>query len=95
MINTDMRYYSYSTIGTADGYGQPLMSNEPVGKIKISIHLTSQAIQENALYSGATYVGLTMAAVDDSFVIHYKDKNLKVLYVNSYGRYNQVFMAEM
>lgn len=95
MINADMRFYSYSTFGTPDEYGQPVMSEAVLGGIKMSIHLTSQSIQENALYSGATYVGLTMAQVDDSFVIHYKDKKLKVLYVNPYGRYNQVFMAEM
>lgn len=95
MINADMRLYSYSTFGTDDKYGQPILSEDPVGEIKMSIHLTSQAIQENALYSGATYIGLTMANVDDSFVIHYGTKNLKVLYVNPYGRYNQVFMAEM
>lgn len=95
MINTDMRLYSYSTIGTNDEYGQPVMSEEPVGEIKMSIHLTSQSIQENALYSGATYVGLTMANADDSFIINYGTKKLKVLYVNPYGRYKQVFMAEM
>jgi hypothetical protein len=95
MINADMRLYTYSTLGSCDEYGQPIQSKDPMGEIKMSIHLTSQSIQENALYSGATYVGLTMAQVDDSFVIHYKDKKLKVLYVNPYGRYNQVFMAEM
>lgn len=95
MITRDMRYYSYSTFGADNGYGQPALSNEPVGMIKISVHLLNQATQDNVLYNGATYVGLTMGAVDDSFVIHYKDKNLKVLYVNPYGRYKQVFLAEM
>lgn len=95
MINADMRYYSYSTFGTPDKYGQPTLSETVVGGIKMSVHLTNQSIQDNILYSGATYVGLTMAAVDDSFVIHYGTKKLKVLYVNPYGRYKQVFMAEM
>ena len=95
MINADMRYYSYSTFGTKDAYGQPMQSEGPVGKIKISVHLLNQATQDNILYNGATYIGLTMAEVDDSFVIHYGTKNLKVLYVNPYGRYKQVFMAEM
>lgn len=94
MINRDMRYYSYSTFGANDGYGQPMLS-EPVGEIKLSVHLLNQATQDNVLYNGATYVGLTMGTIDDSFVIHYGTKNLKVLYVNPYGRYKQVFMAEM
>ena len=94
MISRDMRYYSYSTFGANDKYGFPQLS-VPVGRIKISVHLLGQEKKDNVLYSDATYVGLTMNDVDDTFVIHYKDKKLKVLYVNPYGRYNQVFMAEM
>lgn len=95
MINAQMKRYSYSTIGAPDGYGQPTQSPVPVGEIKIAICSTEQHIQDNVLYSGASYIGLTHAAVDDSFVIHYGDIDLKVLYVNPFGRYKQVFMAEM
>ena len=95
MINAQMRRYSYSTIGGLDGYGQPTQSPVPVGEIKMSITLTDKSIQDNILYSNATYMGLTYHNVDDTYIIHYLDKNLKVLYVNPFGRYKQVFMAEM
>ena len=95
MINAQMRKYNYYTIGAPDGYGQPMQSQVPVGEIKMSITLTDKSIQDNILYSNATYMGLTMANVDDTYVINYGTEKLKVLYVNPFGRYKQVFMAEM
>ena len=95
MINAQMRKYNYSTIGGLDGYGQRTQSPVPVGEIKMYITLTDKSIQDNILYSNATYMGLTMANVDDTYVINYGTEKLKVLYVNPFGRYKQVFMAEM
>ena len=95
MINAQMRKYNYSTIGGLDDYGQPTQSPVPVGEIKMYITLTDKSIQDNILYSNATYMGLTMANVDDTYVINYGTEKLKVLYVNPFGRYKQVFMAEM
>ena len=94
MINANMRHYDYFTFGAENAYGQPQLSEEAVGSIKMSIETTAQSIQDNKLYSGATYVGLTHALVDDSFVISYGNKKLKVLYVNPKGRFKQVFMAD-
>lgn len=94
MINADMRLYNYFTLGTEDEYGQLVISNEPVGQIKMAINISSQAVQENINYTGATYVGLTHAKVDDTYVIEYGEERLKVLYVNNKGRLNQVFMAK-
>lgn len=93
MINADMRLYNYFSLGEQDEYGQQTMSNEPVGQIKMVINISSQSVQDNINYTGATYVGLTHAKVDDTFVIEYGEERLKVLYVNSKGRLNQVFMA--
>lgn len=93
MINADMRLYNYFTLGTEDEYGQQTISNEPVGTIRMAINVSSQAVQDNINYTGATYVGLTHAKVDDTFVIEYGEERLKVLYVNTKGRLNQVFMA--
>lgn len=94
MINTNMRYYSYSTFGANDSYGQPQLS-EPVGTIKMNISLVNQTIQGNIKYTDAEYVGLTKAEVDDTYVIDYGEEKLKVLYVNPFGRYKQVFLARM
>ena len=94
MINADMRIYNYFTYGEPDEYGQPILSKEPVGTIKMAINTTSQSIQDNIKYKGATYMGLTHdAKVDDTYVIEYGNEQLKVLYVNPHGRLRQVFMA--
>ena len=94
MINADMRFYDYFTYGEKDSYGQPQLS-EKQGTVKMSINTTSQRIQESIQYKGATYIGLTHAAIDDSYVIQYGEVKLKVLYVTPKGRYKQVFMEEL
>lgn len=94
MINTDMRYYSYFTFGTDDGYGQAKLSSSPVGTIKMAINTTSQSVQDNINYKNSQYIGLTMAEVNDTYVIKYGNERLKVLYVNPKGRYKQVFLSK-
>lgn len=95
MINANMKSYSYFAFGAEDKYGQPELSKEPVGTIKMAIEITSQTIQDNINYSGAQYIGFTLGEINDSHVIKYGDQELKVLYVNPRGRFKQVFMAEM
>lgn len=92
MINTNMRYYSYSTLGENDAYGQP-QASPSTGQIKMSISLISQTIGDNVKYKDATYIGLTQANVDDTYIINYGEEQLKVLYVNKDGRYKQVYMS--
>ena len=94
MIN-DFRTYDYFTFGQNDGYGQPQLSTNPQGQVKISIFTTSQSIQNNINYSNAQYIGFTHAKVNDTYVIEYEGKKLKVLYVNTQGRYTQVYMSEI
>lgn len=94
MINADMRLYNYFTLGTENEYGQQTISDEPVGQVRMAINISSQVVQDNINYTGATYVGLTHAKVDDTYVIEYGEERLKVLYVNNKGRLNQVFMAQ-
>ena len=71
-------------------------NGEPVvqGTVKMAINITSQSVQDNINYNQAAYIGLTYAPVSDTYVIQYGDKKLKVLYVNTLGRYNQVFMGD-
>jgi hypothetical protein len=95
MINADMRFYDYFTLGASDSYGQPTLSTEPVGQIKMTINISSQTTQDNVLYKNCTYVGLTNAPIDDTYIIDYQGERLKVLYINPKGRYKQVFMAGM
>ena len=101
MINANMRAYEYYLYGDKDSYGQQKLitneSGEPAvqGLIDISITITAQSIQDNINYKNATYLGLTLDAIDDSYVIQYGELKLKVLYVNAQGRITQVFMSEI
>lgn len=93
MINCDMRSYNYFTLGDDNGYGSPQLSTEPKGTLKMAVHTTSQSVQDNIQYKGATYIGLTHDYVDDSYVIALGETKLKVLYVQPRGRFKQVFMT--
>ena len=95
MITTDMRLYDYYRYEGKDAYAQPVLSKERKGVVKMTINTTSQSVQENINYTGATYLGLTYALLDDTYVIQYGEKKLKVLYVSPKGRLKQVFLAEI
>lgn len=95
MINADMRNYDYYLYAEEDSYGQLKLSEDVKGTIKMAINITSQSVQDNINYKDSQYMGLTMAQVDDNYVIQYGNERLKVLYVNPRGRYKQVFMAAL
>lgn len=98
MINADMRLYNYFTLGKKNSYGEltlPAADAEPKGSIKMAINISSQSIQDNINYKDCSYVGLTHADVDDTYIIQYGNERLKVLYVNPKGRYTQVYMAKL
>lgn len=96
MIITDMKQYDFYTFGAYDEYGQPILSKEPMGKIKMAIYISSQSIQDNILFEDCAYIGLTTdAEVNSTYVIKYGEERLKVLYVNPQGRYKQVYMSRM
>ena len=96
MINAQMKPYSYYSYGTQDNYGQESLSSSPEGTVKMAINILSQSVQDNALYSGAQYIGLTYdKSITDMMVILYGTEKLKVQYVNPLGRMNQIFMARV
>lgn len=95
MINANMRIYDYYTFGDDNGYGQPTISTEAKGSVKMSITVSSQRVQDNIRYKGAEYIGLTHdAQINDTWVIAYGDERLKVLYVTP-TRLKQVFMTRV
>lgn len=97
MINSQFREYDYYLLPEKNNYGQQVLVEgaPPDGVVELAIYETSKGINENNLYSGAQYVGLTYAAIDDTYIIQYGDRRLKVLYVTPSNRYNQVFLARM
>ena len=95
MINADMRTYNFFTFGDNNGYGSPTISSEVKGTLKMAIYTTSQSVQDNIQYKGATYIGLTHDNVEDTYVIAFGSQKLKVLYVQPKGRFKQVFMTEL
>ena len=96
MIVANMRTYKYYTYGAPNAYGQPQLSKEPKGEIKLSIYTTSESVQANANYTNANYIGLTLDKnIDNTFVIEYGEERLKVLYTGKQGRFIQVFLAKI
>lgn len=96
MINTNFRTYDFFTFGELDSYGQPKLSSEPVGQVKMAITQTSQNVQDNVLYTNASYMGLTHdKQVNDTYVVDYNGTKLKVLYVSGQGRLRAAFMAKV
>lgn len=96
-----MRNYDYYLYGEENAYGQKTLisdeNNEPIkqGTVKMAISITSQSVQDNINYKDSQYMGLTMANVDDTYVIQYGNERIKVLYVNPHGRHKQVFMGAL
>lgn len=96
MINAQMREYDYFTFGVKDAYGQKVPSTTKAGSVKMAINIASQSVQDNSLYSGTQFIGLTMdKTINDKCVIQYGAEKLKVLYVNPLGRYSQLYLARL
>lgn len=93
MINAQMRNYDYYIYGELDAYGIPTLSDKE-GTVKMAINVLSKSVKDSALYSEASYIGLTSdTQINDKYVIAFGDEKLKVLYVYPFGRLTQVFMA--
>lgn len=95
MINAQIRNYPFYLLEDKNEYGQPTVSTEPQGNIKMCINIASQSVQDNILYSNAQYVGLTRSQITDKYIIQYGDDKLKVLYINPIGRMTQVFLSKV
>lgn len=95
MINADMRVYDYFTYNETDAYGQPQLSEDVQGTIKMAIYIASQGIKDSVAYAGTEYVGMTHADIDDKYVIKYGASKLKVLYINPRGTWKQVYLTRM
>ena len=89
----NMRLYDFYLLGENNEYGAPTLPDKAQGKIKIFISISSQSVQDNVLYQDCSYVGITQdKAINDKYIIQFGEERLKVLYVNSQGRFTQVFL---
>ena len=97
MINTDMRDYNYYLYEDENGYGQPTLSKDIKGTIKMVIHDSNKSITGNIEYSGGDYIGLTYDKnINDKYAIQYGDYKLKVLYTVSCPKHlTQVMMRKV
>lgn len=100
MISSNMRTYDYYLLGDDNGYGQITLKRDdnanPIkqGEVKLSITTLTKTVTDDIRYSDASYLGLTHDKnIDDTYVIQYGQDLLKVQYVNTDGRYTQVFMS--
>lgn len=101
MINAQFRLYDYFSFGDPNSYGVPELIKDQngapavQGTIRMAINLTSQTVQDNISYKDAQYIGFTFGTITDKDVIDFNGQKLKVLYVNSFGRYKQVFLKQI
>lgn len=95
MINARMKQYEYYLYTDANEYGQPQITEEAQGTIKMAISITSQSVQDNINYKDAQYIGLTLNEINDKYIIQYGEEKLKVLFVYGGGRYKQVFLQRI
>ncbi|MBQ0088116.1 MAG: hypothetical protein KBT27_02150 [Prevotellaceae bacterium] len=98
MINADFRSYNYYKYGTKNAYGEEVVDyTAAAGQIVLAIYLVGQELSGNINYKDASYVGfaLTTTAIDETYVINYGGKKLKVLYVFPGRIYKHIALAEI
>ena len=97
-MEQNMKIYDYFVYGENDAYGQPQLSEDVKGQVKMAVYVSNKSVQDNINYQNANYVGLTNDRnIDDSYVIQYGEERLKVLYTVDAGarHYMQVFMSKV
>ena len=97
MINVDMKEYNFYLYGDKNAYGQPTLSEETQGVVKMAIYSSNKSLTGSVDYTGGDYVGLTRNnEITDKYVIQYGDVKLKVLYTIVCPRHlTQVMMSEV
>lgn len=94
-IATNLKEYDYFEYGKQDKYGQEILNQSPSGKVKASITLLNQSVENTPLYNEIQYVGLTHSnAIKENCVIAYGNKKLKVMNIVE-GRYNTLLLQDV
>lgn len=97
MISAKQKEYDFYLYDAVNGYGQPMLSEEVKGTIKMAIFNTTKSVQDGIKYSAEEYIGLTNDKnINDTYVIQYGEIKLKVLYTTPAPRLKvQVFMEKI
>jgi hypothetical protein len=98
MINADFKRYQYYTYSTnPNAYGERTLNTTSSGTIDLAIYLMSQELSGNINYKDASYVAFAPITqqLDDTYVINYNNKMLKVLYVYSDRVYKHCALVEI
>lgn len=91
-IRSSMKSYPLYELGSLDSYGQ-LGSPNLVGEVELDLQVYSHSQLGSPLYENCEFIGLTLARdLSDKNLIEVEGKKLKVLFVNSQGRYTQIFL---
>lgn len=94
-IKGNMKTYSYYLMNQRNAYGELVIPERSTGVIEMDLQVFNQSTKDNILYTGATYIGLTQDYITDEYIIADGAKRLKVLYINTAGKYKQVFMCQV
>jgi hypothetical protein len=97
MISAKTREYDFYQYDAVNGYGQPMLSEDVKGTVKMAVFNITKAVQDGTVYSAEEYIGLTNDKnINDTYVIQYGDMKLKVLYTIDAPRLKvQVFMEKI
>lgn len=96
MISLQMKDYELLALTEEiSSYGEETIQETPIGTVRMALNLQNYSTNRNPLYADATYIGLTFDKNirDNNFIVVNGEK-LKVLFVNSFGRYNQIFLGK-
>jgi len=95
VINRSMHQAQVLMLGEDDEYGQPQIVEAPLPSITLSFGLYTHSSVEDPRYQDVEYTGLTTHEVNDKMVLQIGDERYKVLFVNPFGRINQVFLKSI
>lgn len=96
MIYPNIRTYDFYLYEDKGAYGQPALSEDVKGQVKMAVYSSNKSVTGSIQYAGGDYVGLTHDKdISDKYVIQYGDVKLKVLYTISCPNHlTQVMMTE-
>lgn len=93
-IASRMKEYGVAGFADIDVYGQHKMPTRPTRFVVMDIEILNNSDSENPLYQDVEYIGLTKDTITRQDYVFYEDEILKVKFINTKGRYNQIFMAK-